>query len=828
MNRLPKNFSFVALAAVCLTGPVSGGSQELGLDKLPKYQAPIPYAGIRNWHITHNLGPTGARGWVYGDRGHSRESREILIKSVEPGSPADGVLQIYDLIVGAAVPPNTPSTEWQSTPELRPFDADARMSLARAMTWAESTKGQGKLRLLRHRDGKVEPVTIQLPVMGDYSATAPFDCPKSERIAQGAAEFLAERMPVEGFSKGVSEPLAAALLLAAGEDRYLDHVRRSAYQMSINNTISDAGHETWRWGNTNTFLAEYYLATGDKRVLPTIEEYCNVLADGQCNPGTWGHRAVPDFIPPGYGSVNSTGVVCFLSIVLGDQCGVNFNKESIRHSINFYGSYVGRGTIPYGDHPPYYDATGNGKNGGAALAFNLLGAESATQWFARLTSSTNLTSFENGHSGNYFNQTWSPLGASLAGKENYSNFWARFNSYRDLARRRDGSFMTQPWPHKREGDLGTGNYVHRGPMWSTGGFALSYLAGTERLAILGRTDSVFAVDAPPELKGALDLYHAKKFEASREKAKALAQSGLSERVRRLATQLAEAADRNLRSIDLTLASMNEALASGDFYKLKQQLQGIESIIDANDTRLRDFRAAIEDPENEQLLAEGRDFYASISGAKYTGSKGFQFVALTAKGDGRAWDRLLKLAKEGKGPYQQMARDYIRTHPTLVLGTSEAPLLPPPAKEMRHGSYPADKEAICWRYALSESKAGDDWKAPSYRDDSWTAVALPSKVVGGKGTSYLRGSFEVENPAEVKGLSVDYTAAGPFKLFLNGELVLDYTGGDSKRGKTTIPLKPITRELLKPGANLLAVEATVLNQSADFDLLLKASMEGSLR
>ena len=22
-----------------------------------------------------------------------------------------------------------------------------------------------------------------------------------------------------------------------------------------------------------------------------------VLADGQCNPGTWGHRAVPDFIP---------------------------------------------------------------------------------------------------------------------------------------------------------------------------------------------------------------------------------------------------------------------------------------------------------------------------------------------------------------------------------------------------------------------------------------------------------------------------------------------------------------------------------------------------
>lgn len=826
MNKFPNRFFFVVLALACLAGPASGASQELELTKLPKYQAPIPYAGIRNWHLTQNLGPTGARGWVHGDRGHSRESREILIKSVEIGSPADGVLQIYDLIVGAAVPPNTPSTEWKTAPELKPFDADARVSIARAVTWAESTKGQGKLRLLRHRNGKVEPVTVQLPVMGDYSATAPFDCPKSERIVEAAAGFLAERMPVEGFSKGVPEPMAAALLLASGDDRYLDHVRRSAYQMSINNKISDAGHETWRWGNTNTFLAEYYLATGDKRVLPTIEEYCNVLADGQCNPGTWGHRAVPDFIPPGYGSVNSTGVVCFLSIVLGDLCGVDFNKESIRHSINFYGSYAGQGSIPYGDHPPYYDATGNGKNGGAALAFNLLGAQAATQWFARLASSTNLTSFENGHSGNYFNQTWTPLGASLAGEENYANFWARFNSYRDLARRRDGSFMTQPWPHKREGDLGAGNYTGKGPMWSTGGFALSYLAGSQRLAILGRTDSVFATNAPAELSGALELYHAKQFEAARAKAMEVGSRSSAERIRRLAKQLAGAAERNLKSLDLTLASMNKAYAAGDLYKLQQQLQGIESILDADDARLRDFRSAIENEDNKEALQAGENFYASISGAKYMGPRGFQYVAPTAKGDERAWRRLLQLAKGGMEPYQEMARDYIKAHPSLIPGASPAPLLPPPAKEMRHGKYPADTKATCWRYALSESKASDDWNAPSYLDASWAEVALPSREVGGKGTTYLRGSFEVEDSSKVEALSVDYTAAGPFKLYLNGALILDYTGGASKRGKTTIPLKPITRSLLKPGSNLLAVEATVPKKGAEFDLLLEAKIAGN--
>ena len=336
MNKFTRCFIFFALASSCFSTGTFAASQEIELSKLPKYQAPVPYAGLRNWHLTQNLGPTGARGWVYGDKGHSRESREILIKSVEPGSPADGVLQIFDLIVGAAVPPDTPSTEWEAAPVLKPFDADARLSLARAITWAEGSEGEGRLRLLRNRNGHVEPVVIQLPVMGDYSPTAPFDCPKSVRIVEGAADFLAENMPVEGFSKGVPDPLSAAFLLASGDDRYLDHVRRSAYQMSINNDIDEAGHETWRWGHTNTFLAEYYLATGDERVLPTIEEYCNVLADGQANPGTWGHRAVPDFIPPGYGSVNSTGVVCFLSIVLGNQCGIEFNKEAILNSINFY------------------------------------------------------------------------------------------------------------------------------------------------------------------------------------------------------------------------------------------------------------------------------------------------------------------------------------------------------------------------------------------------------------------------------------------------------------------------------------------------------------
>ena len=57
-----------------------------------------------------------------------------MIKSIEPGSPADGILQPYDIIVGAAAPPKTPASTWKSAPELKPFDSDARLAFSRALT----------------------------------------------------------------------------------------------------------------------------------------------------------------------------------------------------------------------------------------------------------------------------------------------------------------------------------------------------------------------------------------------------------------------------------------------------------------------------------------------------------------------------------------------------------------------------------------------------------------------------------------------------------------------------------------------------------------------
>jgi len=741
--------SILVLFVVLTAGVVFGAEEVPQYSKLGKYETPVPYAGIRNWYVTQNLGATGARGWIYGHKGNTSKSREILIKSVEAGSPADGVLQAYDIILGAAA----------GSASAKEFMTDARLDLAKAITAAESKLAGGNLRLLVWRDGETRQVLVKLKVMDDYSDTAPFDCDKSFQVVADAADYLAGRMHADGF-KDMTGATNAMLLFACENDKYLDHVRRSAMRMGPNHTINDAGHESWRWGYCNLFLCEYYLATGDKRVLPTIEGYCKVIADGQCNPGTWGHKAVPDRKPPGYGSLNQAGLICFMSLVLGYECGVEFDGDVIKRSIEFYGGYAGKGGIPYGDHPPYNNATSNGKNGSAAVVFNMLGAEPSAQWFARLCCSANLGAFEGGHTGNYFNQTWSPLGASLAGRENYQKFMGRFNSYRDLARRWDGSFITQPVPEKREGDLGSINYVNKGPLWSTGGFALSYLADNKTLGVLGRKCSVFGKNCPKVLKPALELYYQKRFTDCRKAADEFCESS-DELTKQMAVQLKTMAGRNIRSTLFTLADMHRNLAKGDVYLLGRQLEGIESIIDPKDKRLKKFYEAMKDSANAGAIKSGKEYYEYTFGHNSRCMKGFsQFLY-----SGMHY-KLVGLAQRGSEPYKRMAREWMESHP--------------------------------------------------YIQDRVDMTLVGAAKVG-------KNSFEVADPKKVKTLVLDWKAHGTLKVSLNGTKIVELTNenGNKRQGSLAIMLKPSTVELLKAGSNELTVEYDAIDKKSTYECKLQA-------
>jgi hypothetical protein len=128
--------------------------------------------------------------------------------------------------------------------------------------------------------------------------------------------------------------------------------------------------------------------------------------------------------------------------LLAQKCGIKDPEltAAVVQGHTFYGSFIGKGTLPYGVHNPNTKAfNNNGMSGMAAVAFSLLEDKPGTQFFSRMSlASTNI--METGHTGHFFNQLWTGLGAGLAGPDATKDFFKETIWLHTLNRKWDGSF----------------------------------------------------------------------------------------------------------------------------------------------------------------------------------------------------------------------------------------------------------------------------------------------------------------------------------------------------------------------------------------------------
>jgi HEAT repeat protein len=439
--------------------------------------------------LTYNLGATGLRGWIYTKPANFFEScqgrtttssRQILVTHVGKNSPADGVMEVDDVILGV---------------DGKKFTDDARIGIAKAIQDAEKEEGGGILKLIRWRAGKTEDVQLKLRILGTYGDTAPYDCPKSKRILDEACRAL-EKEPLTEDLWGAVNGLA---LMATGNPDCMPKVREFARTLASASLKSKAeALGTWECGYRNLFLCEYHLLTGDREVLGGIRELTVALARGQSMYGTFGHgfaERTPEgrlhgSIPP-YGPVNAAGLIGNLAIVLGDKCGVKDPeiRPAIDRACRYFSYYVDKGAIPYGEHEPWPYHENNGKNAMTAVLFALQGACPAeTRFFAKMVTA----SYENreyGHTGQGFSYLWGALGANAGGPDAAAAFFREASWHFDLVRRCDGSFTydgdEQYGPGKTDDDTYYGRSSYYG-LSPTASYVLTYSIPLRKLSITGR------------------------------------------------------------------------------------------------------------------------------------------------------------------------------------------------------------------------------------------------------------------------------------------------------------------------------------------------------
>ena len=449
----------IALASQALAAPK-------GKMTLPDFTKgdPIPNGANHDW----NLGATGARGWMFSDKMVTSDARQIKITKVAEDSPAIRILKIGDVILGV---------------NEKLFSYDPRTELGKALTAAEAKSGL--LSLLRWRDGKTEKVVLKLPILGSYSATAPYNCPKSKRIFEEGCRSLADRISDLNYKpRAITRSLNALALLASGNPDYIPLVRKEANWAKDYTTN---GYKTWHYGYVIMLLSEYIIATGDQSVMPGLKRLAMEAAEGQSIVGSWGHKfALEDGRLGGYGMMNAPALPLTTSLVIARAAGVTDPalNRAIKRSAMLLRFYEGKGAIPYGDHHPWTQThEDNGKCGMAAVLFNLMGEKKPAEFFSRMALASHGPERDGGHTGNFFNILWSLPAVAQSGPHATGAWMKEFGSwYFDLARRHDHSF-----PHQGPAQMKNDSYNN----WDcTGGYLLAYAMPLRKIWLTGKRPSV--------------------------------------------------------------------------------------------------------------------------------------------------------------------------------------------------------------------------------------------------------------------------------------------------------------------------------------------------
>jgi hypothetical protein len=417
----------------------------------------------------YNLGPTGLRAELV-----ANEPTALVVRYVFPDSVASGLIEREDVIVGAGgrpfLVPHRNGFSMESFGGHGPVSA-----FAEALEACQGKKGNGKLALSVRRGGKIKEVSLAIGKnYGTYAATYPANCPKSEKILGELLDYVANHQNKFGvFDSPVGDIFAPLAMLASGEAKYLPAVALAVEsQCKLARRYRDRkdGLVNWSYMTAAIIVSEYYLATGDKKVLPDLQLIYDFLAGSQyldmaqINPaskqshpasfptgpqdahGGWGHA--PGF--QGYGPIAMITGQGALAYSLLHRCGIEVDQKKHEAAYDFLRRCTGQnGYVWYRDRFRTSDTdwADMGRTGAAGIAC-ILSPYDAPTYQARAMAHAQVIgrypqSFPDTHACPMMGMAYTALGANV----NPQAFRSLMDNNRwwfIMAQCQDGSFYYQP------------------------------------------------------------------------------------------------------------------------------------------------------------------------------------------------------------------------------------------------------------------------------------------------------------------------------------------------------------------------------------------------
>ena len=436
-----------------------------------------------------NLGPTGARATL--------ESRSFTVKHLFDASPADGRLQLGDVITGVNGKPFEVAhqfghhlTRMKEFPEIG-YEGPL-MDFGNAIEDAEGS--DGKLTLAVTRGGKEIDVVIELEPIGRFSDTYPYDCPKSDHLAKAAMNYLSNNEFIR-HEPCHGKAMSGLALLAAGKT---DEVRE---MVKMWNTIPEFGIWVWPASYQCILLSEYHLATGDKSVLPTIQGLVDLLERGQVadmadykdrthgKMGNVGHKFRTGGLGHntnvgGYGTMTITTALAMTAWELAKDCGAKVDQEKV----DLASAYVRKSTTKDG-YIGYHTEKGayspSGRQGLAVVAHKLGSDTPTNRDYIKLAArglSNSKKYLNDAHADSVLGVCWGLIGANLCGDTKALRDMMDYNkAWLNMARCHDGSFVALPGR-----DMYDKGYYMSSRLHLTAAMALVYSMDSPKLRLLGK------------------------------------------------------------------------------------------------------------------------------------------------------------------------------------------------------------------------------------------------------------------------------------------------------------------------------------------------------